>query len=766
MASFNQEVVVRLKDEFSSPLKSIESTMNGFKDTLKTVAGVAGVGLLIEGFKKATDAYLEHEKAITELTGALQRQGISSKFAVTELEDFAEAMQHTTVFSDDAVLSSTRLLTQYGIFGAQLKQTTKAAADLSAALGIDLHSSTMILAKAFEGNLTMLQRYGIHIDEATFKTQGFKVVLDKINSSGFGGAAEAQAKSFSGQLSIITHQLEDIMKNIGGRLVEGAGKTKIFDFLKESLEDLAYWTKGNKSPLTVINHDLESYEQNVKAIQDRLKNGFANASDADQLRLFQDKIEALKQQKMILTDQQSAESKLASTQEDSAARRIQSLKDEIKLEEDAIESVKRYAEEYPKILKYLDEFDTKNSTGFKRIEAERKKDLDELERYYASGLMSAEQYENQRVKIHQKADESMIKQVTDYSMTSTSIITQFAEQAKTNVGAALTGLGSNISSFMGTLGGKTGMIGQVMGAAIGVGQAIASIFDMFSSDTRTYFAKLTDELDAFNRSINEVESRMKNLRSDEQMKRDKLKGSAGIATGGNDEQTFSGLLGFNTDKAGFKNAVGQIEQQMGNKVDSLNEGFVRMMGERFRNGSFVWEINDDGDFTVSVGTDVIALKRGDTGQWQYVNGLVGWGNVGNERIPDRVIFAVFELYFQYLKRSGLIDLASFGVSTSQRNKGGSTSSIGSGGSGTSSRSFQSGFLGFGGGSSSTMLMGTSLGMPSNQSSAPANININVSAMDSQDVKQFLLYKLAPIMREVSGRSGVPLINIKGVTSNI
>jgi ABC-type transporter Mla subunit MlaD len=188
---------------------------------------------------------------VNRLNVALKNQGENVGSASKDLQKFANELQKTTTISDEAALNVMGLLTSFGLTGEKLKSTTKAAADLSKGLGIDLNSAAMLLAKSYAGNTDALSRYGIKIDEAIPKGQKFAAVMEQVNSR-FGGAAQAALNTTSGRIENMGNRIDDLKEKIGGQL----------------LPVLDYWLKKLDQVLKVVMGYLKnSVEMGKRIIQ-------------------------------------------------------------------------------------------------------------------------------------------------------------------------------------------------------------------------------------------------------------------------------------------------------------------------------------------------------------------------------------------------------------------------------------------------------------------------------------------------------------------
>lgn len=221
MADKKASLILELKDAASAGIAKVTGAMGSL---MAAAAGVtAGLAVLFAGMMKSLAAYGEQEQAVSKLNKALENQGIKSEAATRDLVRFADELQNTTVFADDAVIGAMALGATFGLTGERLKATTKAAADMSAALGIDLKTTMLLLGKASVGETSTLSRYGIVIGENVPKAERFAAALSQINAR-FGGSAAAQAGTYSGQMEILKNKFDDLYERIGEFLLPVAQK--------------------------------------------------------------------------------------------------------------------------------------------------------------------------------------------------------------------------------------------------------------------------------------------------------------------------------------------------------------------------------------------------------------------------------------------------------------------------------------------------------------------------------------------------------------
>lgn len=222
MADKQANLIVNLVDKASAGLSRLKGSLIAVGAALSAMTAFA-----VSSIK----AFIEQETATNKLNIALKNQGIFSQQLSQDLQNYATQLQKVTTFSDETIIETQALLTSFGLAGQQLKDTTKAALDLSKGLGIDLRTATMLLGKAAVGEIGTLSRFGIKIDENIPKSEQFAAVLGQVNQR-FGGSAQAALNTYAGKLENFTNRVDDLKERIGAELIP------IMDFWLNKLESL------------------------------------------------------------------------------------------------------------------------------------------------------------------------------------------------------------------------------------------------------------------------------------------------------------------------------------------------------------------------------------------------------------------------------------------------------------------------------------------------------------------------------------------------
>lgn len=213
----------------------------------KALAAVTGfaASMVRDGIKAAQG----YEDALTELNTALQLSGNYSAKASKDFEDYAAAIQATTKYSDDAVLSAGALIANIsGLSGGALQKATQQAIDLSAALGKDLGTTAQLVGKVMVGETGTLSKYGIVIGEAGTKAEKTARAIEALSK--FKGAAEKQAQTYSGAIEKLKNNYGDLQKEIGKLVTQNPQVIGAINATSKFFANLASQVEKNKTGVT------------------------------------------------------------------------------------------------------------------------------------------------------------------------------------------------------------------------------------------------------------------------------------------------------------------------------------------------------------------------------------------------------------------------------------------------------------------------------------------------------------------------------------
>jgi len=211
---------------------------DGIKGALNLAADAAK-GLFNTFIIDGVQAAQAYEESLLGVNVALAASGQYTAKASKELEVFASKIQETTKYSDDQVLAAARTIETLGkLNGAELIRATNAAIQLAAARNLDLATASELVAKASEGVTQGLRRQGIVISDNIPAANKFEALL-KLIERDFGDTAQKNASSYSAEIAKLTHQFEDVQKQIGFVITKNPALRGAIEAAKKVFKD---WT--------------------------------------------------------------------------------------------------------------------------------------------------------------------------------------------------------------------------------------------------------------------------------------------------------------------------------------------------------------------------------------------------------------------------------------------------------------------------------------------------------------------------------------------
>lgn len=232
------------------------------------VAGVAAALGAAFAVRKVVDAARAQEDAVNRFNTALKLSGKFTQAASRDFQDFASELQRTTKVGDELTLETAALIQGLGqLEGEALKDATKAAVDLSAALGIDLKAAALLVGKAAAGEVSSFSRYGLVIKKGANNAETFTRALTGIQDK-FGGSAAAQVQTFSGRIDQLGNAFGDTLEGVGDLIIKlpvvSGVIGKISGFFLDAADKLKSFT-DNQEGITTLNNQLIDFGANVIA---------------------------------------------------------------------------------------------------------------------------------------------------------------------------------------------------------------------------------------------------------------------------------------------------------------------------------------------------------------------------------------------------------------------------------------------------------------------------------------------------------------------
>jgi hypothetical protein len=215
-------ITIPIISEFQGKgFKQAEKSSNTLEKGLKRLAITLGAALSIRKItqfgKAASKAFIEEDKAVRALSLNLQNLGLA--YDVRPIEDYITKLQFATGVADGELRPAlNKLLTTVGSL-SKAQEILNLGLDISAGTGKSLTSVTDALARAYLGNNTSLGRLNVGISKADLKAKSFAEITDQLTQK-FRGQASAAAKTYAGQMDVLSAAAGDAQETIGKGLVQ------------------------------------------------------------------------------------------------------------------------------------------------------------------------------------------------------------------------------------------------------------------------------------------------------------------------------------------------------------------------------------------------------------------------------------------------------------------------------------------------------------------------------------------------------------------
>jgi hypothetical protein len=215
-------------DNLNKSLKAATADVETFGDKVSKAGKVVGAALVaaaaaagayaikigVDGVKAA----IEDEKAQTQLALALKNATGATEGAIAATEQFILQQSLATGVADDELRPALQRLALSTGDVKKAQDLLKIAMDVSTATGKPLEAVANSLGKAYDGNTTALGRLGIGLSAAELKTMSFTDVQDRLTDL-FGGAAAANADTYSGRIARMQIAFDEAKETIGFALL-------------------------------------------------------------------------------------------------------------------------------------------------------------------------------------------------------------------------------------------------------------------------------------------------------------------------------------------------------------------------------------------------------------------------------------------------------------------------------------------------------------------------------------------------------------------
>ena len=208
----------KIKIQLSGANKAAKGASKVSKGMTKLAAAASGAAVaffggraLIAGLKESAELYKIQEQAVKKLDTAM---GKNSR----ELQSYASQLQRVTKFGDEATLQQMAFLGSIGMSEQQIKDIIPVAMDLATATGMTLESAVRNTAKTFSGLAGELGELVPQLRDLTAEEMKAGKAVE-VMADLFGGQAQEDAKSYTGQIEQLKNATGDVKESIGEGLM-------------------------------------------------------------------------------------------------------------------------------------------------------------------------------------------------------------------------------------------------------------------------------------------------------------------------------------------------------------------------------------------------------------------------------------------------------------------------------------------------------------------------------------------------------------------
>ena len=210
--------------DFSKGIKEASGQTDSFSGKIKSgmasiaksaaLAGVAVAGMAAAFAVDAVKAAAADQKSQKQLALALKNTTKATNTQIKAVEKWITKQQFAYGVSDTKLRPALAKLTRVTGDVTKAQDLLSLAMDVSAGTGKDLSTVTDALVKAQNGNLGALKRLGVPLSDTIIKTKDLAAANDLMAKS-YGGAAAANADTFSGKLAIFNERIGEAKEAIG-----------------------------------------------------------------------------------------------------------------------------------------------------------------------------------------------------------------------------------------------------------------------------------------------------------------------------------------------------------------------------------------------------------------------------------------------------------------------------------------------------------------------------------------------------------------------
>ena len=230
------------KKAFSQANKSTSVLEKGVKKLGVTMLAAFSVQKIAQFGKAAAKAFIEDEKAASQLAMSVKNLGLA--FETPRIEKFISDLARASGEADDNLRPAMQKLLQTTGSFTKSQELLAQALDISRGSGIDYETVVNDLSMAYVGNTKGLKKYSLGLTNAELTTMSFTQIQEKLTNQ-FKGSNAAYLETYAGKIGVLSNAANEAQETIGKGLVDAlalvSGGGNSIQPLADSMQEFGTW---------------------------------------------------------------------------------------------------------------------------------------------------------------------------------------------------------------------------------------------------------------------------------------------------------------------------------------------------------------------------------------------------------------------------------------------------------------------------------------------------------------------------------------------
>jgi hypothetical protein len=261
MAELRIPIITEFKGKkaFKEANTATSTLQKGVKKLGAQLAITFGATQLLKFAKNAAKAFIEDDKAATQLATSVKNLGLA--FETPRIEQFISGLARVSGVADDQLRPAMQKLLQTTGSVAKAQELLTQALDISRGSGVEYETVVNDLSMAFVGQTRGLRKYYLGLTQAELKTMSFEDVQKKLTKQ-FTGANAVYLETYAGKIGILSNAANEAQESIGKGLVDAlalvSGGGNSIQPLADSMQEFGVWLGDAIYGLGIMVNQLKS----------------------------------------------------------------------------------------------------------------------------------------------------------------------------------------------------------------------------------------------------------------------------------------------------------------------------------------------------------------------------------------------------------------------------------------------------------------------------------------------------------------------------